>query len=206
MVFFFPGCVFARDAEATGCCTNPVISPIPKWHRPRPIRAAPKCSGQIPISTGQIGTVRDQPQPHPGPTEQGCRIDVVAMAPHREVERSGRHGDHIAAANRGPSTDQQPADEPVGRANPRGMVDADEQPSCDRSGKRDHAVGSRLCHLTDAGVVLDTPVPRTVRTFGEPERVQYRSVGRWGQHHTRRGRRRLRKLREQQPQDENSNE
>jgi hypothetical protein len=206
MVVFFPGCVFVRDAEATGCCTNPVIPSIPKWHRPRPNRAVAKCIGQIPIGTGWITTGWDQAQSYPRPTEQGRRIDVLALAPHREVERSPRRCDRITAANRGPSADQQATDEPVGRAEPTGVIDTDEQPPRDGTRECDHAVGGRPHQLADAGVVFDTPIARAVRSVGEPERIKHRGIGRWGKDHTRGARRRLRREREQQPRDENSNE
>ncbi|MEZ5243562.1 MAG: hypothetical protein R2707_00575 [Acidimicrobiales bacterium] len=181
MVFFFPGCVSVRDAEATGCCTNPVISSIPKWHRPRLDRAVEQCIGRIRISTGSIGKVWDQAQSQDDPSEQGGRVDVDTVDPDGEVERAVGDGNHIAASNRGTPANQESPHEPVGGPESARMVEADEQRACDRTRERDHAVGGCTHEAAGTGVVFDAAVACAVRAVGKTERVEHRSVGRWRQ-------------------------
>ena len=170
---FFPGCVFVRDAEATGCGTNPVIPSIPKWDHPGPDRAVRQCSGQISIST--VGNEADA-DPHP--TEEPGGIDVDPADPDGEVERSGGDGDDVAPAHRGPASHEDPPDEPVGGAHPSGVVDADEQRPGDRPGETDDPVGGRPHHVAVARAVFDPSIPGAVGTLGKAERVEDRGVGR----------------------------
>jgi hypothetical protein len=198
--------VSVRDAEATGCCTNPVISSIPKWHRPRLIRAVTQCIGQIPIGTGWIHTGWDEPEPEHRPSEERRRVDVVAVEPSREVERAVGDGDHVTTSDRGAPTNQESADESVGGAEPTRMIEADEQRPGDRPRERDDAIGGRTHEITGAGVVFDTPIARAVGAVGKTERVEHRSVGRGRQEDARSPRWCRRRQDDRKCQDEYSDE
>ena len=175
---FFPGCVFVRDAEATGCCTNPVIPSIPKWDHPGPDRAVRQCSGQIPIGTGSVGTVGNEADPDSYPTEEAGGIDVDPADPDGEVEGSGGDRDDVAPAHRCPAPYEDSPHEPVGGPHTSGVVDADEQRPGDRPGEADDPVGGRPHHVAVTRAVFDPPVARAVGTLGEAERVEDRGVGR----------------------------
>lgn len=178
MVFFFPGCVSVRDAEATGCCTNPVIPSIPSWARPGPVWAVEQCTGRIRIGTPRSGPVWDEPH-HPThhPEERGG-VDIGAVEANREVERTGGGGHDVAAPHVGAGSDERSGDEAVGGAKPTRVVDAHEKIAGDHAGEPDDTVGSRSHEISVAGGVLDAPIPRPVGPFGQAERIEDRRLGR----------------------------
>lgn len=188
MDFFFPGCVFVLDAEATGCGTNPVIPSIPRWHRPGSLWTVEKCSGWIgkavhghrnrPESAGGgpsgVRSVRDEPHPDLRHTEEAGGVDVDPMESHREMERPGRHGDGRAAANAHPAPNQRGSHEAVGGPQAAGVIDADESRAPHPTDERDCAVGGSDDHVTFCGVVLDPAVAGAVGPVGQSERIQNR--------------------------------
>lgn len=178
MVFFFPGCVSVRDAEATGCCTDPVIPSIPWWGRPGPVWAVEQCTGRIRIGTLESGPVRDEPYDGAHRAEQRSRVDIVAVEADREVERPGGGRHDVAAPHRRARTDERSGDEPVGGTKPAGVIDAHEEIAGHGAGEPDDTVGGRADEVSVAGGVLDAPIAGPVGALGQAERVEHRRVGR----------------------------
>lgn len=209
MVSFFPGCVSVRDAEATGCCTNPLIPSAPLWGHPGPGWAVVECIGNV--GQGDLGNgtadrggraVRNQAHPGAAPAEQGLGVDVFAVEPDREVEGSTRDGDDLAPLDLIAPIDQQVVHEADSGTEPAGMVDAHEQVAGDCAGERNGAGSGGRDPVPRPGRVLDAAIARPVGPVGQAEGVEHRR-GRRPAEHDRRGRHRWGR---EQHDDERSDE